>query len=271
MDGPDSEASFQVVAGHATSRVVIHVPHASTLIPDWVRKRIRLNHDDLTRELALMTDTRTDEIADAAADLAAVRPWIFVNRRSRLVVDPERFPNPEEEPMAAPDIGMGAVYIRTAHGEPLRDDDPDHHEALLDRYFRPYAQALNRLVAERLAEVDEVTIIDLHSYPLVELPYERLHHPDAARPKCCIGVDPTHTPPALRDAALTAFASLGEVGVNEPFAGTYVPLAFYSAQDLRVSSVMVELRRDTYLGHDNGIVAVAPMLTRLIDTANVQP
>ena len=271
MDGPDSEASFQVVEGHPTSRVVIHVPHASTLIPDWVRERILLNEVDLTCELGFMTDARTDEIADAAADLAAVRPWIFVNRRSRIVVDPERFPKAEQEPMAAPDIGMGAVYTRTAHGELLRDDDPAHHEALLDRYFRPYAQALTRLVVERLAEVDEVTIIDLHSYPLVELPYERLHHPEAARPECCIGVDQTHTPPSLRDAALTAFASLGEVGVNEPFSDTYVPLAFYSAQDQRVSSVMVELRRDTYLGHDNGIATVARMLTRLIDTANVQP
>ena len=115
MDGPDSEASFQVVEGHPTSRVVIHVPHASTLIPDWVRERILLNEVDLTCELGFMTDARTDEIADAAADLAAVRPWIFVNRRSRLVVDPERFPKAEQEPMAAPDIGMGAVYTRTAN------------------------------------------------------------------------------------------------------------------------------------------------------------
>ncbi|MEX1210886.1 MAG: hypothetical protein WEA35_08480 [Candidatus Nanopelagicales bacterium] len=58
--------------------------------------------------------------------------------------------------------------------------------------------------------------------------------------------------------------------MNEPFSGTYVPLASYSAQDLRVSSVMVELRRDTYLGQDNGIATVARMLTRLIDTANAQ-
>lgn len=270
MTGTDPQASFEILAGDPVSRVVIHVPHSSTNVPAWVRERICLPDAELTDELAFMTDARTNEIADDAADLAVLRPWIFVNRRSRLVVDPERFPDPADEPMAAPEIGMGAVYTRTAHGGILRNDDPDHHEALLNQYFRPYAGAFTQLIEERLAAVGDVTIIDLHSYPLIELPYERLHHPDAARPECCIGVDPIHTPGTLQDAALTAFAPLGEVGVNKPFAGTYVPLAFYSVRDARVSSVMVELRRDTYLEADNGIETVARMLTRLIDTLNSQ-
>ncbi len=260
--------AFEVLAGHPSSRVVIHVPHSSTCIPAWIRERIRLTVAELTDELAFMTDARTDEIADTAADMSAVRPWIFVNRRSRLVVDPERFPDPADEPMAAPQIGMGAVYTRTAHGGILRDDDPDHHEALLGQYFRPYAAALTQLVEERLASVGDVTIIDLHSYPLVELPYERLHHPDAARPECCIGVDPIHTPATLRDAAIEAFAPLGQVAVNKPFTGAYVPMKFYSAQDTRISSVMLELRRDTYLEADNGTEIVARILTQLIDTVD---
>lgn len=263
--------SFEVLAGHPKSRVMIHVPHSSTYIPPWIRERIRLPDAELTDELAFMTDARTDEVAEAAADMAAVRPWIITNRRSRLVVDPERFPDPGDEPMAAPEIGMGSVYTRTAHGGILRDDDPDHHEALLDQYFRPYAAALTQLVEERLASVGGITIIDLHSYPLVELPYERLHHPDAARPECCIGVDPNHTPATLQVAAIAAFAPLGQVAVNEPFAGTYVPLEFHSARDTRVSSVMVELRRDTYMEADNGIEVVARMLTQLIDSLDTLP
>ncbi len=270
MKTPDADASFEVIAGDPMSRVVIHVPHSSTVIPAWVRDHILLTDQELVRELAFMTDARTDEIARAAADNATVRPWIFLNRRSRLVVDPERFPDPADEPMAAPEIGMGAVYTRTAHGGILRDDDAAHHEALLDRYFRPYATALTQLVEERLAALGQVTIIDLHSYPLVALPYERLHHPGAARPECCIGVDATHTPPALKDAASAAFATLGEVVVNEPFAGTYVPLTFYAERDTRVTSVMVELRRDTYLETENGMPMVTGMLTTLIDTVDAQ-
>lgn len=211
-----------------------------------------------------MTDARTDEIANEAAGLSRLRPWLFVNELSRLVVDPERFPDPADELMAAPEIGMGAVYTRTANGDALRHPDAVHSQALIDTYFTPYADALTSLVAQRLQNTGGVTIIDLHSYPLVELPYERHVHPDAPRPACCIGTDPQHTLPALAAAVATAFARLGETAVNEPFAGTYVPLAYFGS-DPRVQSVMVELRRDTYLDEPAGIDQIAAMLAALVD------
>lgn len=265
MTASEIETSFDVIPGDPDSRIVIHVPHSSTHIPTWVCQRIRLEDEALTHELEVMTDARTDEIAETAATGASLRPWIFVNRCSRLVIDPERFPDPESEPMASPEIGMGAVYTRTAQGEPLRDDDPEHRDALMDRYFWPYAGAMSGRVAERLAAVGSITIIDLHSFPLDESPYERLHHADALRPECCIGVDSTHTPTWLVTETAAAFKDLGESLVNQPFAGTYVPLAYYTAQDARVTSVMVELRRDTYLVRPGGITTVAKMLTQLID------
>jgi predicted N-formylglutamate amidohydrolase len=261
-------AAFRVMQGDPGSRVVIHVPHASTAIPAGVRADILLADTDLATELALMTDARTDEIAQLAADQSAVRPWLFVNQLSRLVIDPERFPDPADEVMAAPAIGMGAVYHRTADGRALRAPAPDRDEALLEAFFRPYAAALADVVQQRLLATGPIVIIDLQSFPLVELPYERHVHPDAPRPECCIGVDARHTPRWLIDAAAQSFDSLGACRVDEPFAGTYVPLAFYGT-DLRVSSVMIELRRDTYLSDPGGVARVAAMLTRLLDTVEV--
>jgi N-formylglutamate deformylase len=107
-------------------------------------------------------------------------------------------------------------------------------------------------------------IIDLHSFPREELPYERLIHADFPRPECCIGTDPAHTPPSLVTAVEKAFAPIGECRLNEPFAGTYVPLPFYQT-DERVSSVMVELRRDTYLSTNDGVPRLGRMLASLID------
>ena len=59
-----------------------------------------------------------------------------------------------------------------------------------------------------------------------------------------------------------------DIGMGAVYTRTSHGELLRDEQDLRVSSIMVELRRDTYLGHDNGIATVARMLTRLIDTAN---
>ena len=45
---------------------------------------------------------------------------------------------------------------------------------------------------------------------------------------------------------------IGQVVVNEPFAGSYIPLRHFG-RDNRVASVMVELRRDTYLSDDDSL------------------
>ncbi len=88
-------------------------------------------------------------------------PWRFVNNLSRLVVDPERFPDEREEMLA---VGMGAVYTRTTHREPLRppEDDPT---PLLEAYFHPYATAMTEAVEARVAAAGRAVIIDVHSYP----------------------------------------------------------------------------------------------------------
>jgi len=187
---------------------------------------------------------------------------MFVNRLSRLVVDPERFPDEREE-MAA--VGMGAVYTRTSGGEVLRSIGDEDTSELVRRYFDPYSVALADLIDERVEATGRAVLIDLHSYPQRALPYE-LHH-EARRRAVCIGTDPLHTPAELAEAAQLAFAEVGAVAINEPFIGTYVPLRHYGTR-LEVSSVMVEIRRDVYLrdgelrrdGFDSVVAGVLSLL-----------
>lgn len=150
--------SFQIVPGDPRSTVIVHVPHASREIPDEVRAGLLLDDEALARELDAMTDAFTDVVAQLAADSAGVRPWLFVNGLSRLVVDPERFPDEREEMNAA---GMGAAYIRTCEGFNLRHDPT----GLVEKYFDPYSRAFAELLYERMDAVASVTIIDLHSFP----------------------------------------------------------------------------------------------------------
>lgn len=200
----DAPASFALVPGAAASPVILHVPHSSREIPAGVRSGIVLSDAELERELDHMTDSHTAEIAGRAAGLAGLTPWRFVNRVSRLVVDPERFPDEREE-MAA--VGMGAVYTRTSHREELRRADTDPGP-LIERYFRPYARAMTEAVADRLAATGRAVIVDVHSYPAQPLPYEL--HGGGPRPPVCLGTDAFHTPPGLLAAAREAFALRGD-------------------------------------------------------------
>ncbi|MDQ1050270.1 N-formylglutamate amidohydrolase [Streptomyces sp. V4I2] len=246
--------SFELLPGAADSPVILHVPHSAREIPPAVRAGIVLDDAELERELDHITDAHTAEIAAEASQLSSVVPWRFVNRLSRLVVDPERFPDEREEMLA---VGMGAVYTRTTHRAPLRPADTDP-EPLIARYFRPYARAMTAAVAERLAAAGRAVIIDVHSYPTRALPYEL--HGEGPRPPVCLGTDSFHTPPELLAAAREAFAECGEIGLDSPFGGAYVPLEFYGTER-RVSALMVEIRRDTYMSEPGG--PAGPGLTRL--------
>lgn len=255
--------SFELLPGADDSPVILHVPHSSRRIPTPVRAGIALDDAALERELDHITDAHTAELAAAAARAAEVGPWRFVNRLSRLVVDPERFPDAREEMLS---VGMGAVYTRTTHRAPLRPAGVDP-QPLIDRYFHPYAQAMTAAVADRLAVAGRAVVIDVHSYPTARLPYEL--HGDGPRPAVCLGTDPFHTPPELVTLAERAF---GEVGIDSPFAGTYVPLRFYG-EEPRVTALMVEIRRDTYMSEPGGpagpgLGRLASALAALVDAVS---
>ncbi|WP_225800843.1 N-formylglutamate amidohydrolase [Streptomyces sp. NK15101] len=255
--------SFRLLPGAADSPVLLHVPHSSREVPAEVRAGILLGDGELEHELDHITDSHTAEIAAVAAATARATPWRFVNGLSRLVVDPERFPDEREEMLS---VGMGAVYTRTTHRATLRPAGFDPGP-LLDRYFVPYARAMTRAVAERLAVAGRVVIVDVHSYPTERLPYEL--HGDGPRPPVCLGTDAFHTPPALLDAAREAFGGFGGVGTDSPFAGTYVPLEYYG-RDPRVSALMVEIRRDLYMSEPGGpagpgVEALGTALAALVD------
>jgi N-formylglutamate amidohydrolase len=194
-----------------------------------------------------MTDKFTDRLASAALAAAGVAATLFVNRASRLLIDPERFLS-EDEPMRA--VGMGAVYQSTSSKAPLRAPDPQRDQRLIESWFHPYARAFTELIDNTLAEHGRAVIVDLHSFPREPLPYEL--DQSAMRPSICIGTDPFHTPPPLRQLTFAAFADPAWTIVeNTPFAGSYVPLEHYGVTRA-VSSVMVELRRDLYQQEPGG-------------------
>lgn len=220
---------------------VVHIPHASQVIPTDVRATFVVSPQTLAAELLRMTDHFTDELFRLPSALATSVEFSV----SRLVVDPERFPDDAVESMAAK--GMGAVYTRTSDGAPLRSQrfSAGERAKLMARYYEPHHQRLSDAVAAALAARDRCLLIDGHSFAATPYP----HEPDQSprRPDICIGTDDYHTPAWLPDLAVTLFRDQGfAVEVNRPFAGTLVPSGVYR-RDARVWSVMIEVNRSLYM------------------------
>ena len=213
--------------------ILFHIPHASTLIPDRYLPDFL---PCLEEKILRMTDWYTDALFDFDLGDRLVFPV------SRLVCDPERFRDDDEEEMA--EIGMGAVYRTGCDLSPLRYAlPPDKREEILRAYYDPHHRELNRMTEERLARLGRCLIIDCHSFHPTPLPYEK----DALRPDICIGTDCFHTPEWLSESLAESFRRMGyTVSMNRPFAGTMVPLSYFG-QDPRVLSVMIEVNRGLYM------------------------
>lgn len=73
-----------------------------------------------------------------------------------------------------------------------------------------------------------------------------------ARRDICIETDAFHTPETLTAFACAAVRESGySVEENRPFAGAFVPMAYYG-RDARVSSIMVQVKRGLYMDERTG-------------------
>jgi N-formylglutamate amidohydrolase len=223
--------------------LLLHLPHDSTIIPPDERADFLLAEAELRAESLRLTDAHTTALyAEGLAPDDFVRAEV-----SRLVVDVERFADDAQERCAA--FGMGATYVRTADGRPLRALTPARRAELMARHYWPHHRRLDAAAAARLARFGRCLVLDAHSYPTGPLPTQVSAGPS---PEIGVGTQPAHTPPELRDVVVDFFRGRGyEVGVDVPFSGAMVPDACFG-RDPRLWSVMIEVRRDLYMDEATG-------------------
>lgn len=232
--------------------ILLHIPHSSLHVPENVRPYFLVDQKELERELLLLTDLYTEELFE----LEAAERLVF--GVSRLVVDPERFEDDAQEPMAK--RGMGAVYTQTTSGAPLKSDARREH--LISEYYRPHHEELNEWARSALADNGRCLLIDCHSFPSQPLLCDQDQTPD--RPMFCVGTDPLHTPPYITKSLVEALEELAPefptapnpafsrvVLVDRPYSGTVVPSRFFGV-DPRVESVMIEVNRRLYMDEETG-------------------
>ncbi|HEX7604965.1 MAG TPA: N-formylglutamate amidohydrolase [Polyangiaceae bacterium] len=243
--------------------LVVHVPHSSTHVPAAYLADFAIGGSELATELRLMTDHFTDELAEATTALGGTT---FVNRVSRLVMDPERFAEDADEPMAK--RGMGAVYANRQDGSPLRRTgfSAAERSRVIDALYVPYHARLEALVGGLLENHGACVLVDLHSFPRRPLPYE---DGSLARPSICIGFDEFHVDEVRRDQWAAQIRERGlDVSFNAPFSGSLVPARFYRREP-RVRALMIEVRRDLYMEETTGeknadFAAVAALVSSLL-------
>ena len=254
---PDDELgrTIEILDATASSPVVLHVPHAGRTFPVSCLDAFTVSREELAREHRHLADHATDRIAMLAGAGSRISAGL-----SRLIVDVERFEGDAEEMNA---VGMGALYTHGSDRQPIRTLDDAECERLL-AYFHVYGDLFGDLVDRALQEHGYAAILDVHSLATEALPYE-LHAADR-RPDLCIGIDDAHTPPALVDAVRAAFDGW-DIAIDEPFRGTSVPQRHLL--DRRVSSVMLEIRRDRYLRpegstDDDAVRDIGPRIRRVV-------
>ena len=243
--------------------LILHIPHASRLIPPEERESLLPNDTRLSRELLQMTDAWTDRLVEGLR-LPALR---IVATVSRLVLDVERFPEDLDEPMARK--GMGAVYTRLSTGEALRSLEPAERTRLMARWYYPHHAKMTDAVDAALAAHGRCLILDIHSFCSRPLPHEPDQDPN--RPEICLGTDTFHSPFQSDAEALSICARNGfQAALNRPFSGSFVPSKHWG-RTRAVRSVMIEVRRDLYMSETTGLQLpeferMASRICRLIET-----
>lgn len=223
--------------------LLAHLPHDSNVIPPEAMKDFLLSPSELSRESLRLTDAHTAALyAEGCPPADILRATV-----SRLVVDVERFADDAREPCAR--VGMGATYLRTCDGRPLRSLTTPRRAELMRRYYWPHHAALEAATAERLARFGRCVILDAHSYPTGPLPTQV---PFGRSPEIGIGTEGIHTSSELRRWSEAFFRARGlDVGFDTPFSGAMVPASCFG-RDPRVQSLMVEVRRDLYMDEATG-------------------
>jgi len=215
--------------------LILHIPHSSTSIP--LMDGYIENKDKIHNELIKLTDWYTDELFYSETDSMIIAPF------SRIFCDVERFENDEDEIMSK--VGMGVLYERFDDGSLLRKVSPSLRSKIITNYYWKHHNALLEEVNNQLINDGSCLIVDCHSYP--SIPLIRDLDQTAARPNFNIGTVKYHTPQKLIDASIVYFEQRGfSIGVDWPYKGTIVPMAYYQ-KNKKVNSIMLEVNRKLYL------------------------
>lgn len=127
----------------------------------------------------------------------------------------------------------------------MRVVSSDLRKHILKTYDHKHHELFHRAVANQLNVYNKALILDCHSFP--DTPLKRAVHKIVPRPDFNIGTDAFHTPKKLIELAEAFFKErIFTLGVDYPFSGSIVPMAYYQ-KNKDVASIRLEINRKLYL------------------------
>jgi N-formylglutamate amidohydrolase len=220
------------------NKLILHVPHSSTKLPNKLGFLVEAAF--LEKEILKLTDWYTDDLFRMDDSIVVKADF------SRIFCDVERFADDSKEPMAQ--VGMGVIYQRTDDDLRLREVSQELRLEILNDFYWPHHNKLNRAVESQLKSVGKAVIVDCHSFPKV--PLKKALDQTINRPDFNIGTDKFHTPNYLIELSEEFFKKKGfSVGLDWPYSGSIVPIKHYQ-QSKNVESIMLEVNRALYLSDD---------------------
>lgn len=226
--------------------LILASPHSGRSYPGWFTAGSALGMRALrSSEDAFVDRLIASATASGAVVLSARVPRAVVDlNRARDDLDPEVVMGVARAPSARARAGLGVIPRvvgrgRVIHGGPM----PLHEaQARLDRFWQPYHDRLDRLMAEALVRFGQAVLVDVHSMPHV-------------------AVSGLLDPPQLvlgdlwgRSAGGWLRATISEgaqdeglrLSCNAPFAGAYI-IARHGHPARGCHAVQLEIDRDLYM------------------------
>ena len=127
-----------------TSAIVIHIPHASTVIPAEYLSGLIVDLDELDKEIIWSTDAYCDELFNPGFGTRVIAQY------SRLACDVERFRDDEQEPCAQ--VGQGLLYTYTARGKRFRRDNKALRDKALAEIYDLHHKELEMAVDNAISK-----------------------------------------------------------------------------------------------------------------------
>jgi N-formylglutamate amidohydrolase len=242
----------------ATAPLIFCSPHSGTDYSDAFLRRARLDFATLRKS----EDSHVDALFAAAPAkgvplLAALFPRAFIDpNREPFELDPGMFEDrlPDYVNTASPRVaaGLGTIARVVCNGAEIYKSKLRFAEALarVNTYYRPYHDALQRLIAVTTQQFGQAFVIDCHSMPSIGGPMDR--DPGAKRVDFVIGDGfGTSCPTWLVAATEAALKRHGyAVARNMPYAGGYTT-RHYGKPATGCHAMQIEINRALYMDEDS--------------------